>query len=62
MAAFRAAEADLPDRLLACSSGKELAAKGYEQDVLLAADLNVSVTVPVLRDGAYRAAPATQQP
>jgi phosphosulfolactate phosphohydrolase-like enzyme len=35
-------------------TGRELIARGYEEDVRLAAELNVGQAVPVLRNGAYR--------
>jgi 2-phosphosulfolactate phosphatase len=53
-AAFRALRADLPRVLHDCTSGQELVEAGYAQDVDLAAALNVSDTVPVLLEGAYR--------
>ena len=37
-----------------CGSGKELIERGFEHDVDLAAELDVSECVPVLVDGAYR--------
>ena len=52
-AAFHALRADLPRILHDCTSGQELVGGGYAQDVDLAAALNVSDTVPVLREGAY---------
>jgi 2-phosphosulfolactate phosphatase len=52
--AFRAAEKDLENRLLQCGSGKELIERGYKEDVLLAAELNISDCVPTLYDGAYQ--------
>ena len=51
--AFLAAEENLENLLLQCGSGKELVERGYEEDVLLAAKLNVSTCVPILRNGAY---------
>ncbi len=56
VAAFRHAESRLPHQLAACSSGKELVAGGHAADVALAAELNVSSTVPQLLDGVYQAA------
>jgi 2-phosphosulfolactate phosphatase len=44
---------DLWRYLSTCGSGRELIGQGYEEDVRLAADLDVSTCVPVLRDGAY---------
>ena len=41
------------ETLLACESGRELAAQGYPQDVESAAQLDVSACVPVLTDGAF---------
>jgi 2-phosphosulfolactate phosphatase len=51
--AFRAAEVDLLDAMLACSSGRELCGRGFAADVRLAAELNCSDCAPTLRDGAY---------
>lgn len=51
--AYRAALPGLMERMLRCSSGKELAQKGFARDVELAAEVNVSDCVPVLVDGAY---------
>lgn len=55
IAAFRAAQPDLPALLAQCGSGQELLQKGYAEDVALAAQLNASTTVPVLRNSAYQA-------
>ncbi len=52
---FESMEKDLQNLLLQCGSGKELIERGYKQDVLLAAQLNVSDCVPTLEFGAYRA-------
>ena len=43
----------ISDVLLKCSSGRELIGRGYEQDVDLAAQYDVSTAVPVLRDRAF---------
>ena len=51
--AFLAAEKDLETQLLQCGSGKELIERGYREDVLLAAELNISDCVPTLQNGAY---------
>lgn len=51
--AFRAVKSNLKNVMLQCSSGKELIARNFAQDVTLASMLNVSDTVPQLRDGAY---------
>jgi 2-phosphosulfolactate phosphatase len=59
-AAFHAMRADLPRLLHDCASGQELVARGYEEDVHLAAQLNVSDAVPVLWEGAYHRLGKTQ--
>jgi 2-phosphosulfolactate phosphatase len=53
IAAFDDAASSLLHRLLRCSSGRELVERGFERDVELAAELNVSRTVPVLKDEAF---------
>ncbi|QHT59676.1 phosphosulfolactate phosphohydrolase [Paenibacillus lycopersici] len=53
VAAFRSAEHDIGQTVLACSSGRELIEKGFAQDVALAGELNVSGTVPVFQHGAF---------
>ena len=53
-AAFRHARGDLHATLAASTSGLELAAMGFPQDVAFAAKLDVSQTAPVLVDGRYR--------
>jgi len=40
-----------------CGSGRELIDQGFKQDVILAAQLNISDCVPTLVDGAYRNCP-----
>lgn len=52
-AAADAARSALGPVLRACASGRELIERGYAADVELAAALDVSDAVPVLRDGAY---------
>jgi 2-phosphosulfolactate phosphatase len=42
--------------LHACSSGRELVGKGWADDVAVAAELDASDLVPVLRDGVFAAA------
>jgi 2-phosphosulfolactate phosphatase len=56
VAAFRVAEPDLCHVLMQCSSGKELIAMGFEDDILPTAEVDVDDCVPVLTDGAYRKA------
>lgn len=53
IAAFRDAAPRLPAVLSQCGSGLELIEKGRQADVLHAAQLNVSLTVPVLTNGAF---------
>lgn len=53
VAVFHEFRESLLPTLLACSSGQELAQRGFPEDVELAAELNVSQTVPQLRDGAF---------
>lgn len=52
---FQAARGELIQRLFTCSSGKELIQKGFEEDVLLAAELDANNCVPLLADGVYAA-------
>ncbi|MBW4690903.1 MAG: 2-phosphosulfolactate phosphatase [Lyngbya sp. HA4199-MV5] len=54
IAAFRHAAPTLNHHLKQCGSGKELMGKGFESDVDLAAEFNVSEGVPILHDRAYR--------
>jgi 2-phosphosulfolactate phosphatase len=53
LAVFKSARDDLERLLLDCASGRELAGKGFTDDVIWAAKLNVSRVAPLLRDGAY---------
>jgi 2-phosphosulfolactate phosphatase len=53
VAAFEAAFGDLEAFLLASVEGRWLTARGYEQDVVAAADLDASAYAPRLLDGAY---------
>jgi 2-phosphosulfolactate phosphatase len=52
--AFRGAASDLCTRLKECSSGKELIAMGFEEDIFLIAQIDADDCAPVMRDGAYR--------
>jgi 2-phosphosulfolactate phosphatase len=54
IAAFHDAAHSLPEVLSQCASGRELSEKGRQADVRYAALLNVSTTVPVLTNGAFR--------
>jgi len=53
---FDAYRDQLQNTLKSCSSGVELISKGYEADVELASQLNISSIVPQLIDGAYQVA------
>jgi 2-phosphosulfolactate phosphatase len=53
-AAFRAVQDDVGAALRTCASGRELIDAGYPDDVEIAAELDRSASVPVLRDGAFR--------
>ena len=53
-AAFRAVQGDVGAALRACASGRELIDAGYPDDVEIAAELDRSASVPVLRDGAFQ--------
>jgi 2-phosphosulfolactate phosphatase len=53
--AFRAAAPHLAKRLEQTASSRELIERGFAEDVQIAAEHDVSVVVPVLRDGAYTA-------
>lgn len=50
---FREARPALDEWLARCSSGKELIERGYQEDVFLAAQLDMSPSAPVLKDGAF---------
>lgn len=51
--AYGAVAGDLPRAVRECASGRELVAAGFGADVDVAADLDGSTVVPVLRDGAF---------
>jgi 2-phosphosulfolactate phosphatase len=53
VAVFNDARDDLEPLVKACSSGRELMERGFEEDVDLAVRLNTSSGVPVLVDDAY---------
>jgi 2-phosphosulfolactate phosphatase len=55
-AAFVAARPLLHDALAGSTSGRELIARGFADDVALAAELDASTTAPVLEDDAFVAA------
>jgi 2-phosphosulfolactate phosphatase len=53
VAVFEAARGRLLDMMMNCSSGREVSERGFEEDVRLAAEVDVSTTVPRLHDGAF---------
>lgn len=54
LAGFQNTQSKLLDTLLHCGSGKELVGRGFEEDVQLASQLNVSKATPLLVNDAYR--------
>ena len=52
-AAYRAVEPDLATAVTACASGRELVDGGFEEDVAIARELDVTDRVPVLSAGAF---------
>ncbi|TQM61593.1 2-phosphosulfolactate phosphatase [Humibacillus xanthopallidus] len=56
LAAWLTVEDDVPAALERSASGRELVAQGWPDDVRIAAELDASTAVPVLRDGAFRPA------
>ncbi len=52
--AYEHVKTDVPTILQECGSGRELATAGFPEDVTIASEANVSRTVPVFLDGAYR--------
>ena len=52
-ATFNHFQNDLERTILGCASGRELVERGYEEDVRIACELNVSGTVPVFEGDAY---------
>ncbi len=51
---FSSVKGRLPQTIKKCSSGKELIERGFERDVELACEMNLSLNIPVLHGGAYR--------
>ncbi|GGC01911.1 hypothetical protein GCM10010972_13540 [Cellulomonas carbonis] len=51
--AYRGVRGEELDALLACASGRELVAGGWEEDVRIAAEVGSSATVPVLVGGRF---------
>ena len=54
VAAFNGARHSLLDTLRACSSGRELALRGFDADIALAAAIDADLGVPLIIDGAYQ--------
>jgi len=54
VAAWRALEAEIPNALRACPSGRGLAERGHPEDVELAAEVGVSACVPHYDGEAFR--------
>ena len=52
--AFETHRATLGEVVAACASGRELIGRGWERDVQIATELEVSATAPLLREGAYQ--------
>ncbi len=53
LAAFRHVQAEIELQVRQCGSSKELIARGFEEDVVLASALDISACVPTLINGAY---------
>jgi 2-phosphosulfolactate phosphatase len=53
LSAYLSVKPDLKHMLKQCGSGRELIARGYEQDVDIASELDVSGCAPTLVDSAY---------
>jgi 2-phosphosulfolactate phosphatase len=54
VAVFRAARDDLLEALAGSASGRELVDRGFSDDVAMAARLDVTDLVPMLRDGVFQ--------
>jgi 2-phosphosulfolactate phosphatase len=55
VASFHSCSNKLAEKLLACSSGRELVERGFKEDVLIASQINASETASVLFDGYFHA-------
>jgi 2-phosphosulfolactate phosphatase len=53
LAVYNNSKANLLDEIKKCSSGKELIARGLENDVYLACELNASDNIPLFTKGSY---------
>lgn len=61
IAAFRELQADIPQALRGCMSGRELIERGYPGDVDIAAELDSSSTVPMYDGEAFSCEPTSAQ-
>jgi 2-phosphosulfolactate phosphatase len=57
IAIFGSVSNSILDVLVSCSSGRELVARGFLEDVQLAAQLDAEILTPELIDGAFVASP-----
>ena len=53
LGAFDGTKETLTNGLLKCSSGKELIARGFKNDVVLSGEFNCSTNAPILQNGSY---------
>lgn len=53
LSVYNGLKTNLLEEIKNCSSGKELIARGFENDIYLACDFNVSDNIPLLTDKAY---------
>jgi 2-phosphosulfolactate phosphatase len=60
--AFEQVAAILPERLVACASGRELIDRGFGEDVTIAAEIGQSVAVPRLAKAAFTDAGSSSPP
>jgi 2-phosphosulfolactate phosphatase len=54
VSAYRDVVDELPELLYECAGGRELTASGFAADVAIAAEVDASQSVPVLRNGVFR--------
>jgi 2-phosphosulfolactate phosphatase len=59
---FEAGSSRLRDSLLSCSSGRELVERGFSEDVLMAAELDVEAVAPELVQGRFAGPVADEAP
>jgi len=56
IAVYKELRANVFTEIKNCSSGKELIERGFEKDIQLACEINISENIPLFTDGAYIAA------